>query len=161
VFSKPKTAVEAAKTLKPNELGVVPVLMHHQIRAHGSVYDLTAAQLRSELARLWQDGFYPIDAADLVAGRISVPKGRSPVVLTFDDATNNQVAFRPDGSLDPASALGVLESFAKTHHDFPAAATFYVPRNLFDGNGRTAASTLSWLVEHGFDLGTTRRITTR
>ena len=143
VFSKPKTPAELAKSLKPNELGLVPVLMHHQIRAHGSVYDMTAAQLHSELTRLWQDGFYPITAADLVAGRIDVPKGRSPVVLTFDDATNNQVAFRPDGSLDPSSGLGVLEAFAKTHHDFPAAATFYVPRNAFDGNGRTPASTLS------------------
>jgi hypothetical protein len=74
-------------------------------------------------------------------------------VLTFDDATNNQVAFRQDGSLDPSSGLGVLEAFAKTHHDFPAAATFYVPRNAFDGDGRTQASTLSWLVEHGFELG--------
>lgn len=153
VFTKPKTPAEVAKSLKPNELGVVPVLMHHQIRAHGSVYDMTAEQLRSELARLWQDGFYPITAGELVSGRIAVPKGRSPVVLTFDDGTNNQVAFRPDGTLDPASGLGVLEAFARTHHDFPAAATFYVPRNLFSGNGRTSASTLSWLVEHGYELG--------
>jgi hypothetical protein len=153
VFAKPKTPAELAKSLKPNELGLVPVLMHHQIRAHGSVYDMTAAQLHSELTRLWQDGFYPITAADLVADRIAVPKGHSPVVLTFDDATNNQVAFRQDGSLDPSSGLGVLDAFAKTHHDFPAAATFYVPRNAFAGDGRTPASTLSWLVEHDFELG--------
>lgn len=153
VFSKPKTPAQLAANLKPNELGVVPVLMHHQIRTGGSVYDMTAAQLHSELARLWQDGYYPIRADDLVAGRIDVPKGRSPVVLTFDDATNNQVAFRPDGSLDPRSGVGVLEAFARTHHDFPAVATFYIPKNAFDGNGRTPASTLAWLSEHGFELG--------
>jgi hypothetical protein len=153
VFPKRLTPAELAKTLKPNELGVVPVLMHHQIRTGGGIYDMTAPQLRAELTRLWQDGFYPVKASDLVAGRLDVPKGHSPVVLTFDDATNNQIAFRPDGSLDPNSGVGVLESFAATHKDFPAVATFYIPRNVFDGNGRTGASTLSWLVEHGFELG--------
>ncbi len=153
VFPKPQTPAELVKSLKPNELGVIPVLMHHQIRTGGSVYDMSASQLRAELTRLWQDGFYPVTAADLVSGSLDVPKGHSPVVLTFDDATNNQVAFLPDGSLDPSSGVGVLESFAATHKDFPAVATFYIPRNTFEGNGRTATSTLSWLIEHGFELG--------
>lgn len=152
-YPKPLTVTEAAARAKPNELGLVPVLMHHQIRQNGSVYDLTPAQFRVELARLWRDGFYPITASDLVAGRIDVPKGRSPVVLTFDDATNNQVRFLPNGSPDPNSAVGILEAFAKVHPDFPAVATFYVPRNLFDGNGSTPAATLGWLIDHGFELG--------
>lgn len=153
VFSKRQAPSELAKTLKPNELGVIPVLMHHQIRPGGSVYDMTAVQLRGELTRLWQDGFYPIRADQLVAGNIDVPKGKSPVVLTFDDGSNNQVSFRPDGTLDPNSGLGVLEAFARTHHDFPATATFYIPRSVFDGNGRTPASTLAWLTEHGYEIG--------
>ncbi len=153
IFPSRPSGIENAKSLKPDELGVVPVLMHHQIRSDGSVYDLTAAQFRSELVRLWRDGFYPVRAADLASGKLSVPKGRSPVVLTFDDATNNQVGFLPDGRLDPKSGLGVLEAFAATHRDFPAAATFYVPRNAFEGNGRTPGATLRWLVEHGFELG--------
>ena len=33
VFPKQQTAAERARSLEPNELGVVPVLMHHQIRA--------------------------------------------------------------------------------------------------------------------------------
>jgi peptidoglycan/xylan/chitin deacetylase (PgdA/CDA1 family) len=152
-YPKRQTAAEIAKSLKPDELGVVPVLMHHQIRAGGSVYDLTAAQLRAELTRLWRDQFYPVRAADLVSGKLDVPRGKSPVVLTFDDATNNQVGFLPDGSLDPHTGVGVLENFAASHRDFPAAATFFVPRNAFEGNGRPQAATLRWLVEHGFELG--------
>jgi peptidoglycan/xylan/chitin deacetylase (PgdA/CDA1 family) len=152
-YPKRRTAAEIAKSLKPNELGVVPVLMHHQIRAGGSVYDMTAAQLRAELTRLWRDQFYPVRAADLVAGKLDVPKGKSPVVLTFDDATNNQVGFLRDGSLDPDTGVGVLESFAASHRDFPATATFFVPRNAFEGDGRTQAATLRWLVEQGFELG--------
>ena len=114
---------------------------------------MTAAQLRTELTRLWRDQFYPVRAADLVSGKLVVPKGKTPVVLTFDDATNNQVGFLPGGRLDPDTGVGVLESFAATHRDFPAAATFFVPRNAFEGNGRPQAATLRWLVEHGFELG--------
>jgi hypothetical protein len=142
-----------ARKAKPDELGVVPVLMHHQIRLHGSVYDLTPSQLLGELTRLWRDGFYPVRAVDFVTGRMHVPKGRSPVVLTFDDADNNQVGFLPDGSLDPNTGLGIMEAFAKSHPDFPAVATFYIPRNAFEGNGSTPGKTLRWLVEHGFELG--------
>ena len=152
-FPKRQTPAEIAKSMKPDELGVVPVLMHHQIRADGSKYDMTGDQLRAELLRLWRDGFYPVRAIDLAAGKLDVPRGKSPVVLTFDDATNNQVGFLPDGRLDPKTGLGVLESFAASHPGFPATATFYVPRNAFEGNGRSSAGTLSWLVEHGFELG--------
>ena len=140
-------------TGKPDELGVVPVLMHHQLRLHGSAYDLTPSQFLGELTRLWRDGFYPVTAESFVTGRMDVPKGKSPVVMTFDDATNNQVGFLPDGSLDPNSALGIMENFAKAHPDFPAVATFYIPRNAFEGNGSTPGKTLRWLVEHGFELG--------
>jgi hypothetical protein len=140
-------------TAKPDELGVVPVLMHHQIRLHGSSYDLTPSQLLGELTRLWRDGFYPVRAEDLVTGRMNVPKGKSPVVMTFDDADNNQVGFLPNGSLDPNTGIGIMAAFAKAHPGFPAVATFYVPRNAFEGNGSTPGKTLRWLVEHGFELG--------
>jgi hypothetical protein len=153
VFSKRRTAAEIAQSLEPDELGVVPVLMHHQIRAGGSDYDLTPGQFRAELGRLQRDGFYPVRAIDLVAGQLNLPKGRSPVVLAFDDADNNQVRFLASGKLDPTSGLGVLESFAAEHKDFPATATFFVPRNAFEGNGRSPAATLRWLVEHGYELG--------
>ncbi len=152
-FSKRQSTTKVAKGMKPDELGLVPVLMHHQIRPHGSEFDLTAAQLRKELVRLWRDGFYPVSASDLVTGKLDVPKGKSPVVLTFDDADNNQVGFRADGRLDPSTGVGVLEAFAALHPDFPARATFFVPRNAFEGNGRPPATTLRWLVEHGFELG--------
>ena len=150
-FAKPKAV--AVGGAKPNELGVVPVLMHHQIRLHGSEFDMTPSQFLGELTRLWRDGFYPVRADAFVEGRMNVPKGKSPVVMTFDDADNNQVGFLPDGTLDPNTGLGIMFAFAKTHPGFPAVATFYIPRNAFDGNGSTPGRTLRWLVEHGFELG--------
>jgi hypothetical protein len=152
-FEKKTTTVAPAGAAKPDELGVVPVLMHHQIRLHGSEFDMTPSQLVGELTRLWRDGYYPVRADDFVTGRMDVPKGKSPVVMTFDDADNNQVGFLPDGSIDPNTALGIMQAFAKSHPSFPAVATFYIPRNAFDGNGSTPGQTLRWLVEHGFELG--------
>jgi peptidoglycan/xylan/chitin deacetylase (PgdA/CDA1 family) len=152
-FTKRPSPAQVAKSLEPDELGVIPVLMHHQIRVGGSAFDLTPGEFRAELLRLWQNGFYPVRAIDLVTGQLDVPKGKSPVVLTFDDADNNQVRFLANGKLDPRSGLGVLESFAASHEDFPAAATFFVPRNAFEGNGRPQAATLRWLVERGYELG--------
>ena len=111
--------------------------MHHQLRLHGSAYDMTPSQFQGELMRLWRDGFYPVTAEAYVSGHMNVPKGKSPVVLTFDDATNNQIGFRPDGRLDPNTAVGIMEAFAQAHPDFPAVGTFYIPRNAFDGNGST------------------------
>jgi peptidoglycan/xylan/chitin deacetylase (PgdA/CDA1 family) len=153
VFTKQQTAAQRARALQPDELGVIPVLMHHQIRQNGSTYDLTAGQFRAELARLWRDGYYPVRASDLVSGRLDVPKGKTPVVMTFDDATNNQIAFLPDGRVDPKTAVGIFEDFAAQHPGFPATGTFYVPRNAFNGDGESAQKTFGWLVANGFELG--------
>ena len=54
----------AGTVVELNELGVVPVLMHHQIRKGGSSYEFTAGQFRAELVRLWRDGYYPARASD-------------------------------------------------------------------------------------------------
>src|SRR5205823_8884867 len=76
-----------------------------------------------------------------------------PVVLTFDDSDNNQIAFRPDGSLDPKSGVGILTDFARKHPGFTPTATFFVLRAPFTGDGRPSSYTLRWLASHGFELG--------
>src|SRR5438067_3161216 len=74
-----------------NELGLVPVLMFHQLVAHPqSRYDQTPAQLKAELNQLAADNYVPITASDFVTGNIDVPAGKHPVVLTFDDSTTSQ-----------------------------------------------------------------------
>jgi peptidoglycan/xylan/chitin deacetylase (PgdA/CDA1 family) len=151
-YPKRLTPAEIARNLKPDELGLVPVIMHHQIRSGGGAYDMTAAQFRAELARLWSDGFYPVRASDLVTGKLDVPKGKSPVVLTFDDATGSQFRYLSDGSIDPQSAVGVMVDFAATHPGFPLAGTFYILRHPF-ASAPEGPSMLRWLTEHGFELG--------
>ena len=142
------------RALKPNELGLVPVLMHHQIRRDGSVYDMTAGQLRSELTRLWQDGFYPIARGRprlRPARRAEGEDARRADLRRRDEQPGRVPARRQRRPEDGGSACS--RRSRRTHPDFPAAGTFYVPRNAFDGDGGTPASTLRWLVGHGFELG--------
>ncbi|HEY3187588.1 MAG TPA: putative glycoside hydrolase, partial [Solirubrobacteraceae bacterium] len=151
--ARPLPAPAAAAPPRANELGVVPVLMHHQIRADGGGdYDLTPAELRAELARLWREGYVPIRAADLVSGRIDVPAGKSPVVMTFDDSTKEQLAWDARGQAKPGTAVGIMLAFARNHPGFRPAGTFYVNKEPF-GGVREVAEMLRWLHDNGFELG--------
>ena len=142
-----------APAVKANELGEIPVIMYHQIRADGGgEYDLTPAEFRAELERLYRERYRPVRAIDLVRGNLDLPAGTSPVVLTFDDSTKEQLAYGPDGEIEPDTAIGILLAFAKKHPDFEPAGTFYVNREPFAGV-REGPQMLRWLVAHGFELG--------
>src|SRR5690606_25844681 len=72
--------------VQANELGRIPVLMYHRIvPTTESVYDRTPDDFRAELERLAREDYVPITTAELAAGRIDIPAGKHPVVLTFDD----------------------------------------------------------------------------
>jgi peptidoglycan/xylan/chitin deacetylase (PgdA/CDA1 family) len=154
--SAPPGAKEAPKAVggrPPNELGEIPVLMHHEIRPDRvGEYDQTPAEFRNELQRLWREGYYPVTASQLVEGRLgAVPAGKTPVVLTFDDSTRYQLFFR-NGKLVPNTAVAILRDFARTHPGFRATGTFYVLREPFGGVPQ-AKGWLRWLVRQGFELG--------
>jgi hypothetical protein len=126
--------------------------MYHQLLPDGGGdYDLTPAELRRELERLWREGYRPIRASDLVNGAIDVPRGTTPVVLTFDDSTANQAALTEAGGLDPETAAGILVEFARSHPGFEPAATFYVNREPFAAAERTG-DLLRVLVGLGFEI---------
>jgi peptidoglycan/xylan/chitin deacetylase (PgdA/CDA1 family) len=129
----------------------VPVLMYHQLSEHpGSVYDRTPADFRAELERLAAEGYVPITASEFTSGRIDVPAGAHPVVLTFDDSTNSQVRLGADGNPVPDSVLGILLDTARRHPAFRATATFFVNGEPFSTTGNKA---LTWLAGHGFEIG--------
>ena len=137
----------------PNELGLVPVVMHHQVRADRvGAYDQTPSEFRAELDYLWKRGYMPVLASEYVEGRIDLPAGKSPVVLTFDDSTTYQLALGPDGKPARDSAVGILLDFARTHPGFEPRATFYVLREPFGGTTRSP-ELLRWLAANGFELG--------
>ena len=136
--------------VRANELGVVPVLMYHQFVAQPKgVYDQTPAQLKAELTRLYRQGYRTVTAAAFVSGKIDVPAGKSPMVLTFDDATVSQYAELPDGSVDPKSAVGILLAVGRAHGEENPVATFYVNEEPFAGRD----SYLKKLHDLGMEIG--------
>ena len=139
-----------AKKVHADELGVVPVLMYHQLLANpgNDRYTQTPDAFRAELTRLQKDGYVPITAGQLAAGIIDVPAGKHPVVLTFDDATNSQFQLGADDHPVPDCAVGILEAFAEAHPDFPARATFFVN----DGGFASTPNPFQWLTENGFEV---------
>ena len=130
---KATTQPKATSGRLPNELGEVPVLMHHEIRDDRvGDYDQTPAEFRTELERLWSQGYWPVRASDLALGRLgSVPAGKTPVVLTFDDSTQYQFSYDARGNIKPDTAIGILLDFKRRHPTFPLAGTFYVNREPF------------------------------
>ena len=139
--------------LAPNELGQIPVVMHHMIRADRvGDYDQTPAEFRAELEYLWRNGYAPVNIGDLAAGDLDVPKGTTPVGMTFDDATTYQIVFTPQGRVDPRSAVGIMLDFAEKHPGFVPAGTFYVNRTPF-GSDANARKALPWLTKNGFEIG--------
>jgi hypothetical protein len=152
VGEKPSRSGRPAFVLPPNEAGVVPVLMFHQILPDGGGdFDLTPAEFRHELERLYREGYRPVKASDLVNGTLDVPRGTTPVVLTFDDATNNQAALLEDGRIDPDTAAGIMLDFARSHPGFEPAGTFYVNRAPFAAEEQTT-ELLRELTALGFEL---------
>jgi peptidoglycan/xylan/chitin deacetylase (PgdA/CDA1 family) len=135
-----------------NELGQVPVLMIHEVEKHGSgAYWQKPQELRQQLVSLASHGYVPITAADLVTGKIDIPAGKSPVVLTFDDGYTGQFALGPNGKPKPSSAVGILLDVAKKHPGFTPVATFYINQHPFGQDH--PARYLRWLKKHGFDIG--------
>jgi len=148
----PKAPPVDPASVKANELGVVPVLMYHRLTPTPTgEYDRRPEDFRAELQRIYDSGYRPILARDLVAGRIDVPAGKSPVVLTFDDSTVSQYRLGPDGNVVPDTAVGILLEFGKAHPDFRPIATLYVNGNPFEAGAGSAE--LQDLVHRGFELG--------
>jgi peptidoglycan/xylan/chitin deacetylase (PgdA/CDA1 family) len=141
-----------AKRMHVNELGAIPVLMYHRVvRKPSSSFDRSPAQFLADLRRLYREGYRPVRAIDLVRGRIDVQAGKSPVVLTFDDSSREQAALRPDGRIDPHSAVGLLLSFARSHRGFRPVATMFV--NALPFGTTDGPRILRMLHARGFELG--------
>lgn len=154
---------------KVNELGSVPIMMYHGIvnipsdetkYIGGNVdkdgYNRTAEAFRGDLEFYYNSGYRMIRLDDYVKGNIDVELGKSPIILTFDDGSENnfKVLREEDGKLiiDPNCAVGILEEFKKKYPDFNVTATFFVNGGLFNQEGYNE-KILKYLVDNGYDVG--------
>ncbi len=167
--SKGKVPIEEYQENNIDELGKVPIMMYHGIEnmkdseteyTGGNVdkdgYNRTTESFRDDLEFYYQSGYRMIRLSDYVDGKIDVPFGKSPIILTFDDGKENnfKVLGKKDGKLeiDPDCAVGILEEFKEKYPDFNVTATFFVNETLFQ-QPEYDEDILKWLVEHGYDIG--------
>ena len=89
---------------------------------------LPSQQLQRDLEELHRRGYRPVNMTDVVDKKIQqLPRGISPVVLVFDDASPSQFRYIEQGGklvIDPTSAVGILEKFADRHPDWPRRGVF-------------------------------------
>jgi hypothetical protein len=111
----------------PNELGRIPVLEYHLIGERESRWSRNYERFRKDLETLYARGYRPVTIGQVLDRKIDLPKGLSPVVVVFDDASPGQFSYiERNGTLDidPTSAVGIWLDFNKRHPDWTNSAVF-------------------------------------
>ncbi len=140
----------------PNELGEIMILMYHEIGHPEGEWRRTPENFRRDLQTLYEGGYRLVHLEEVVRGEINIPRGKTPVVLTFDDGNRgnfNYLEGEHGHELDPDCAVAILEAFNAAHPDFGVAATFYINYPHPFRQPEYTALKLNYLVEKGFALG--------
>ncbi len=129
------------------------------------------ARERSHFARdqklIYDKGYRPVSISQLLDRKIDLPRGLSPVVFVFDDASPSQFKYiEKNGQLeiDPSSGIGIWMNFRKTHPDWANNAVFCMlsgaaaGRSFFGDKGIEGQKSdwrfkkVQWLHDQGFEL---------
>lgn len=138
---------------KPNEAGKIMILMYHNIGEPESEWVRTPENFRKDLEILYDKGYQPISLQDYVSGEITIDRGFTPFVLTFDDGNQNNFDYLDNGLIRDDSAVGILLDFHKTHPDFPLEATFFITGGEPFCQAGLGKKKLDFLIEQGMDVG--------
>jgi hypothetical protein len=151
----------------PNELGRIMVVEYHLLGDRNTTYSRERASFRKDLELLYQRGYRPVSMAQVLDRKLDLPRGLSPVVFTFDDASPEQFSYiERNGKLeiDPNSAVGIWLDFRKRHPDWENKAVFCLlsgaeaGHNFFGDKNIQGQKTawrfqkVKWLVDNGFEL---------
>ncbi len=149
---------DKAAAIGANELGQIPVLRYEDISAERGTDIRSPEDLAKDIEFLKSEGFQPVNLRDLASGNIDIPAGMSPVVLTFDDSSIGQYNILDDGTLDPQSAVGILQAAVDAGNWAPKA-TFYClldvtsKDNELFGQPDNQQEKLRNLVDWGYEVG--------
>ena len=176
VETTPETTAKVTRTAEEykkagiNELNSVPILMYHRIYnmknsetqyKGGNVdkdgYNRTSEAFEADLRSFYEQGYRMMRLTDFVDGKIDVPFGYSPLILTFDDGIRDVVieGWNDDGSpkFDPGCAIAILEKIKAEFPDYNVTATFFLNYKLFCNSEEDDKKILKWMVDHGYDIG--------
>jgi Polysaccharide deacetylase len=159
------SAKDAART--PNELGRIPVAEYHLITDHDGMYERERGHFRRDLEQIYARGYRPVTISQILDRKIDLPRGLSPIVFVFDDASPSQFSYiEQNGKLeiDSQSGLGIWLDFRKTHPDWANRAVFCMlpgaaaGRSFFGDKGIEGQKTewrfpkVRYLHDQGFEL---------
>jgi peptidoglycan/xylan/chitin deacetylase (PgdA/CDA1 family) len=154
----------------PNLQGRIPVLEYHVIGGDkNTLYTRTVASYRNDLEQAYKLGYRPITVTQLLDKDFrDVPAGMSPVVVVFDDASDSQFRYLDQNGklvVDPTSALGIWEDFAKSHPGWKPRGVFCMlnggaaGHNFFGDNPKFNGQKKEWrfpkvkyLADQGYEL---------
>jgi peptidoglycan/xylan/chitin deacetylase (PgdA/CDA1 family) len=143
----------------PNTMGRIPVLEYHVIDqvAPETQFKISREHFRKDLQLVYDRGYRPVTIKQLLDKDFSaVPDGLSPVVFVFDDASDSQFRYvEREGRLevDPTSALGIWEAFAREHPDWKGKAVFCMlnggdaGHNFFGDNPKYNGQKKEWRLQ--------------
>ncbi len=151
----------------PNEMGRIMVLEYHLITDHNGDYARERGQFRRDLELLYNRGYRPVNMSDVLDKKLNLPRGLSPVVFVFDDASPEQFRYIDNNGkleIDPTSGIGIWLDFKKTHPDWNNKAVFCLlnganaGHNFFGDRGIQGQKSqwrfhkVKWLADNGFEL---------
>jgi hypothetical protein len=151
----------------PNEMGRIMVLEYHLITDHNGDYARERGQFRKDLELLYSRGYRPVNMSDVLDKKLDLPRGLSPVVFVFDDASPEQFRYIDNNGkldIDPTSGIGIWLDFKKTHPDWNNKAVFCLlsgasaGHNFFGDRGVQGQKSnwrfrkVKWLADNGFEL---------
>src|SRR5688572_4527388 len=85
------TAADSARI--PNELGRIPVVEYHLIDTADGRYARERNRFARDLKLIYDRGYRPVSISQLLDRKIDLPRGLSPVVFVFDDASPSQFRY--------------------------------------------------------------------
>jgi len=151
----------------PNEMGRIMVLEYHLITDHNADYARERGQFRKDLELLYSRGYRPVNMSDVLDKKLDLPRGLSPVVFVFDDASPEQFSYIENNgklTIDPNSGMGIWLDFKKTHPDWPnkavycllsganAGHNFFGDRGIKGQKSQWRFQKVKWLADNGFEL---------
>lgn len=126
--------------------------MYHHLGDSKNPMFRSVAAFKNDLDRLDKMGFRPVTASEWLGGKMNLPAGASPAVMTFDDSNPDQFRLKEDGALDPNCMMGLWSTFAKTHPEFPIRATFFVLPDVMFGQPHMVRTKLDLLKKWGCEV---------
>lgn len=145
------------RRMEPYELGKIPVLTYHKIGEKDTEYSRSREGFRSDILYLLENGYDFISLKDFINGTFSTPKGKIPILLTFDDSSISQFEVNSNGQISPQSAIGIMNDIKKKYSHFNPKAVFFVnpgaksPNDLF-GQKEFKKWKVDYLLKNGYAI---------